>query len=275
MINGILVIRKPGGMTSFDVIASLRRKYGQKKFGHTGTLDPQAEGVLVVLAGSACKALPYLSSTDKTYVASIELGKDTSTQDIWGETVAEQPVNPHFDFAAELARFQGPIRQQIPMTSAKKVNGKKLMDYQRQGTEVEPQFKDVEVYDIHPLDEKDLSFEVSCSSGTFVRTICQDLAHHTGNAGCMKSLLRTRVGNFDLSQAEDLDAGSHTIHSLLEALDGYETVDYAPVRDITDGKRIRLDTEADEVLIVHEGKAMAIYVRDNGDVFACRRGLWS
>lgn len=272
-MDGIIVINKPAGMTSHDVIMHLRRKYKQKKFGHTGTLDPEATGVLVVLAGKACKALQFLEHSDKSYQAAIQLGTDTDTDDIFGNVTVTKPVNRDFDFQQELDRFKGNITQRIPMTSAKKVNGKKLMDYQRQGLEIEPQYKEVEVYDIQALDDAALEFKVDCSSGTFVRAICRDLAHHTGNAGCMKSLVRTAAGGFDLSQAQDLEA-EHTIYPIEAALTGFEQVRFAPVQDIYNGKRVHLDTQADRVLMMDGEKAIAVYDRDHGDVFACARGLF-
>lgn len=153
-MDGIIVINKPKGMTSFDVIAKLRKHYKQSKFGHTGTLDPQAEGVLVVTAGKATKILQFLDNTDKTYISQLQLGYSTDTQDIYGNTTASKEINPNFDFKEELQKFKGKIVQKIPMTSAKKVKGKKLMDYQRQNIPVEDQFKDVEIYSIEPIDEK-------------------------------------------------------------------------------------------------------------------------
>ena len=130
-MDGILIIDKPYGMTSHDVVNWLRKKYKQKKFGHTGTLDPNATGVLVVLCGKSCKLLQFLSDTDKEYIGQIEFGKSTSTDDIWGKVEAEKEVNLDFSFSEELQKFVGKNHQLVPKTSNKKVNGKKLMDYHR------------------------------------------------------------------------------------------------------------------------------------------------
>ena len=272
-MDGILVINKPAGMTSHDVISHLRRKYKQKKFGHSGTLDPNATGVLIVLAGNATKILQFLSDTDKTYEATIQLGTSTSTDDIWGDVIHESEVSLDFDFDQELASFVGPLHQQVPMTSAKKIQGKKLMEYQREGIEVEPVYQDVEVYSIENLDTDALRFKVHCSSGTYVRSICRDLAKQTGNDGCMSSLVRTQVGRFHIDQAQGLDE-EHTIYPIEMALDGLEMVEYEPIQDIFNGKHVRIDSQADRICIVHEGKAVAIYERHHANVFGSKRGLW-
>ncbi len=276
-LDGILVIDKPAGMTSHDVIATLRRKYRQKKFGHTGTLDPDASGVLVILAGKAAKCLQFLPDTDKEYIAELALGSETDTDDASGMVVRTAPVNRDFSLDQELKKFEGPLHQQVPTTSAKKIAGRKLMDYQRKGQEVPAVYTDVTIYDTEVLDEDDLRFRVSCSSGTYIRALCRDLARATGNCGHMKSLRRTRAGGFTLEQAEELDADCHTIHPIERVLETIPAADSAQVdlSDIRNGRHIRLNTPDDRVLVLDsEGHALAVYDRDHGDVFACARGLW-
>ena len=272
-MDGIIVINKPAGMTSHDVIGRLRRKYKQKKFGHSGTLDPNATGVLIVLCGNATKILQFLSDTDKTYEATIQLGTSTTTDDIWGEVVDTAPVHLDFNFEEELQKFVGPLHQKVPMTSAKKIQGKKLMDYQREGIEVPDVYQDIEVYSMECLDEENLKFKVHCSSGTYVRSICRDIALNTNNKGCMSSLVRTQVGRFTIDQAESIDQ-EHTLYPIEMALDGFEMVEFSPIEDIYHGKHVRMDAKQDQVCIMHEGKAVAIYERDHGNVFGCKRGLW-
>lgn len=274
-LNGILVIDKPAGMTSHDVIARLRKQYKQKKFGHTGTLDPDASGVLVVLAGKAAKCLQFLSDTDKEYVAELELGSETDSDDASGTVTREAPVDRNFSLEEELKKFEGPLHQQVPMTSAKKIAGRKLMDYQRQGQEVPPVYTDVEIYDTEVLDPEALRFRVSCSSGTYIRALCRDLARATGNCGHMKSLRRTRAGGFSLDQAEPLEAPVHTVYPVEMALNALPVIRDAREEDVRNGKHIRLQTDADRVLLVDkDGQALAVYDRDHDDVFACARGLW-
>lgn len=234
-----------------------------------------ATGVLVVLAGKATKLLPYLENTDKEYKAEIELGSFTDTQDVSGTVTESLPVNRDFDFQKELDKFLGKQKQKIPMRSAKKVNGKKLMDYQRQGIEIKPQYKDVEIYSINALDDKALEFEVECSSGTFVRSICEDLAINTGNAGAMKSLVRTKACGFTLDEAEDLELEEHTLHPIEEVLTSYEKIVYDKPQDIINGKRIYLPNARNDEVVIYDGnKALAIYKRVNGNQFASSRGLF-
>ena len=274
-MDGIIVINKEAGMTSHDVINQLRRMYHQKKFGHSGTLDPDATGVLVVLCGKACKALQFLSDTDKTYKAEIQLGYSTTTDDISGDILEEKEVNLDFNFDEVLSDFKGHLRQKVPATSNKKVNGQKLIDLQRQGKEVPDVYQDIEVYDIYSIG--DLAFEVSCSSGTYVRSICRDFAIKTNNLGCMKSLVRTRVGRFDISQAQtlnDLKNGEAILYPIETVLDHLPMIEYENPLDVYQGKRIQLNTSYDRVCVTENKKAIAIYDRENGSTFKSKRGLW-
>lgn len=261
-------------MTSHDVIGRLRRKYKQKKFGHTGTLDPNASGVLVILAGRAAKLLQFLPDTDKEYIAGIELGKKTTTDDIWGEVLEEKPVNTDFDFEEVLSTFQGKQHQRVPDTSAKKVDGKKLMDYQRNNQEVPEVYNDVTIYDITPISKEDLTFKIHCSSGTYVRSVCRDFGEKTGNLACMNSLIRTKAGGYTLKQAEDLDAETHTLYPMETVLD-LPRIDWPNKDDITNGRHIRIGDQPDLVSIFCDGELMAVYERDHKNVYSCKRGLWA
>ena len=231
------------------------KKIQTKKFGHTGTLDPNATGVLVVLCGRACKALQFLENQDKTYIATMALGKKTDTDDIWGEVVETRPVQPIENLQAVLDTMVGAQKQQVPDTSAKKIAGKKLYEYQREGKEVPRVFADIEIYRAKVLDEQAMRFEIACSSGTYIRSICRDIAAKTGNVGTMTSLVRTQAGGFDLSQAEDLDAPSHTLHSLESAFETMERVAYEPVDDVYNGKPIACQAEAQRIAITDAGKS--------------------
>lgn len=276
-MNGILVINKPAGMTSFDVIGKLRKKYGQKKFGHAGTLDPMASGVLVVLAGSATKILPYLSDTDKEYIASIALGTQYDTDDVFGKAEASKPVDMDFDFEKVLAGFAGRQHQKVPKASAKKIHGKKMIDYLRQDQPVPDVYTDIEIYGIQALDAGSLSFKVDCSTGTYVRSICRDFGLKTGNLAAMKSLVRTKANGFSIDQAEELDADTHTLYPAARLLN-YPQVQAENPEDIRNGKGIVLRHEkADRVLVMDGDELLAIYSRkDPGrPLFVCTRGLWS
>lgn len=274
-MDGILIIDKPYGMTSHDVVNWLRKRYKQKKFGHTGTLDPNATGVLVVLCGKACKCLQFLSDTDKEYIGSIEFGISTSTDDIWGEIEEKKEVNLNFNFDEELQKFIGKNHQLVPKTSNKKVNGKKLMDYQRQGLEVPKVYSDIEIYEMENLEN--YSFRVSCSSGTYVRSICRDLANNTHNLGCMKSLRRTKVGRFTIDQAqtlEELETQKPVLYPMIEVLDHLEKVNYEPIEEVYQGKRIQYTTSDNQICIMDKNEPIAIYEKEKENIFKSKRGLW-
>ena len=264
-------------MTSHDVVARLRRILHTTKIGHSGTLDPNATGVLLVLIGKACKALPFLEDTDKEYIATLQLGIQTISDDIWMEPLKEAPIQPIADFQSVLDSFRGVQKQVPPMISSVRVNGRKLYEYAREGIAVTRPEREVTIYDIEALDTQKLQFRVSCSSGTYVRSLCHDIAQKTGNLGCMSSLVRTKVGRFSLDECvtlQDVQEGRFQLHTLQEVLSHYEPVEYERPADIYNGKKIALRCEADDVAITHNGNIVAIYQREDAAVFRCVRGLW-
>lgn len=204
MINGIIVIHKETGFTSHDVVAKMRGICGQKKIGHTGTLDPAATGVLPVCLGSATKLCDMLTDKDKEYVAELLLGVETDTQDTTGEILAKREVKVSEEqvrFAAE--SFVGAYNQVPPMYSALKVNGKKLYELAREGKEVERAARPVEIHELEILEMNlpVVKMRVACSKGTYIRTLCSDIGEKLGCGGTMQSLQRTRVGGFTLEKA--------------------------------------------------------------------------
>ena len=273
-LNGLLLINKPQNMTSFDVIAILRKKLHIKKIGHSGTLDPMAQGVLLVLVGKATKILPYLENTDKEYIASFELGKMTTTEDIWGETTQSAQIKPIKDLQMLANSFIGKQKQLPPMVSSIKVNGKRLYEYARENIQVERPLRDIEIYDIQVLNPN--TMRISCSSGTYIRSLIRDMAEKSGNLGCMSSLIRTRVGNFTLAdcyELDEIDPQGLKLHSIYEALSYLPMIEIENEFDVVNGKKIRLDTKADRVLMVKNREALAIYQRHHQNVFSCERGL--
>lgn len=207
MINGIIIIEKEAGFTSHDVVAKLRGICGQKKIGHTGTLDPAATGVLPVCLGSATKLCDMLGDKDKEYVAELLLGVETDTQDTTGQVLAERPVQVS---EAEVRRvceaFVGDYDQVPPMYSALKVNGKKLYELAREGKEVERKARPVKIYELELLKVAlpVVTMRVVCSKGTYIRTLCADIGERLHCGGAMQSLKRTRVGDFCLKDAVTL-----------------------------------------------------------------------
>lgn len=209
MIHGILNVYKEKGYTSHDVVARLRGIIGQKKIGHTGTLDPDAEGVLPVCLGRATKVCDILTDRDKTYEAVLLLGKDTDTQDITGNVLRERDVSglSKEDVWKVIASFEGEYSQIPPMYSALKINGKKLYELAREGKIVERKPRTVHIHSIRikAMELPRVTMEVSCSKGTYIRTLCHDIGEQLFAGGCMESLLRTKASGFCLEKSKTLD----------------------------------------------------------------------
>ena len=216
MIHGILNVRKEKGFTSHDVVAKLRGMTRQKKIGHTGTLDPDAEGVLPVCLGKATRLCEMMTDKEKAYEAVLVLGKETYTQDLGGQILNETETNHLTKAEVEEAilSFLGSYDQIPPMYSALKVGGKKLYELAREGREVERKARRVEIRSLRVLDTHlpEVRFEVVCSKGTYVRTLCYDIGRKLGCGGCMGDLLRTKSGAFTLAM-------SHTLSEIGEYLE--------------------------------------------------------
>lgn len=201
MKSGIINVYKEKGFTSFDVVAKLRGILRTKKIGHTGTLDPDAEGVLPVCIGRATKVCDILTDKDKIYEAVMLLGVETDTQDTSGEVLKELPVNVSEKVVREATlSFVGEYAQVPPMYSALKVNGKKLYELAREGKTVERKARNVQIFSIEILEMNlpRVRMSVHCSKGTYIRTLCHDIGQKLGSGGCMEKLLRTKVGIFEL-----------------------------------------------------------------------------
>ncbi|MFB4167452.1 tRNA pseudouridine(55) synthase TruB [Virgibacillus sp. JSM 102003] len=200
-MNGILPLWKPKGMTSHDCVIAIRKKFGLKKVGHTGTLDPEVEGVLPICIGQATKIVPYLTDTKKTYIAQVKLGVATETEDSHGATIEKSRV---VNFPSKqsienvLQLFRGEITQVPPMYSAVKVNGKKLYEYARANEQVERPQRKVVIYQLTHIDNTDHkdSFKIKaiCSKGTYIRTLCVDIGKKLGYPAHMSHLVRTETG---------------------------------------------------------------------------------
>ena len=209
LINGIIIVNKEQDFTSHDVVAVMRKILGTKKVGHTGTLDPQATGVLPICVGKGTKVSDMLMCSDKEYIARVRLGITTDTQDIWGEVLTESDCS-HIteDMVIDAAKkFVGEISQTPPMYSAVKIGGKKLYEYARSGIEVERKSRTVTIHSIgiSDFENGEFSMRVSCSKGTYIRTLCADIGESLGVGATMTALVRTKSAMFDLSNAKTLD----------------------------------------------------------------------
>ncbi len=203
--SGVLVLNKPAGMTSHDCVNIIRRLYDTKKVGHTGTLDPMATGVLPILIGRAAKASDLLTAEDKVYRAGLKLGITTDTEDTTGAILTTSDAIPAEQAVSEVcASFVGDIMQTPPMYSALKVGGKKLVDLARRGVTIEREARPIKIFSIsvEPTDSPDsYILTVSCSKGTYIRTLCADIGKALGCGGCMSSLERQKSGQFTLDGA--------------------------------------------------------------------------
>lgn len=207
-MDGIIVINKEKGCTSHDIVYKVKKMFNTK-VGHTGTLDPNATGVLPILLGKGTKISKYLIEHDKEYEVVLQLGVKTTTADEEGEIIEEKEVLKESLEQLEIERilksFIGKIKQMPPKYSAIKVNGRKLYEYARKGQEVEIKPREVEIYNIEitniQKEKKQIEFKVSCSKGTYIRTLCEDIAEKMRTVGYMKELKRTKVGNFNIEQA--------------------------------------------------------------------------
>lgn len=279
-MDGILYINKPKDWTSFDVVAKLRRVLHTKSIGHTGTLDPQATGVLVVLVGRATKILPYLEKSRKEYIAEIEFGKKTDTGDIWGSVLDTSLIRSIEENEAKdvLSRFLGKSMQKPPMISAIKKDGKKLYEYARAGIEVEVEKRPIEIFEIELLHLNPFRFRVVCSAGTYVRSLCEDIAQEFGMLGTMSSLIRTKVENISLNECVDLaDVNEETqLQEMEQVLGGVmelHEVSDAMLKHVKNGKRLFIERSEELLCLTHQHKAVAIAIKDE-DAYRVKRGLW-
>ena len=201
-MDGLFNIYKEANMTSFDVVAKVRKIMNTRTVGHTGTLDPNATGVLVVAVGKATKAISYMENDDKIYIAELTLGIKTDTEDIWGEVLSKKELKD-FDLNEDkiketIKSFIGKQLQVPPMYSALKVNGKKLYELAREGKEVKRVAREIEIFDISDvfINDNKVSFKVHCSKGTYIRTLCKDIGDKLGCGATMSSLERVKAGKF-------------------------------------------------------------------------------
>lgn len=234
-MNGILIVNKPEGITSQGVVSKVKKALNVKKVGHTGTLDPLATGVLPILIGNSTKLSKYLIEHDKIYRAVIKLGEKSSTGDREGEIVETKQVSENLEksnIETALQSFLGKQTQTPPIYSAIKVNGKKLYEYAREGKEVEIPSREIEIYKIELIkfdrENKTVEFEVSCSKGTYIRTLCEDIAESLGTAGFMLSLNRVKVDRFDLRDSftiEDIENGNYKLISMEELFKDFPKIE--------------------------------------------------
>ena len=206
-MNGIVIIDKPEGWTSQDVVSKLRGALHTKRIGHGGTLDPMATGVLPVFVGRGTRGVEFFEHAEKTYEAELRFGITTDTEDITGEILTEKPVNiTREELEKALGSFRGQIQQVPPMYSALKINGQKLCDLARKGKEVERKSRTITIFalDLLDFDGTTAKLRVRCSKGTYIRTLCKDIGENLGCGGCMANLRRVAAGAYTIEEAVSL-----------------------------------------------------------------------
>lgn len=283
MIHGIINVHKEKGFTSHDVVAKLRGILGQKKIGHTGTLDPDATGVLPVCLGKATKLCDMLTDKNKTYETVMLLGLTTDTQDISGTVIDVQPTESLSEEQVKqvIQSFVGEYMQVPPMYSALKVNGKKLYELAREGIEIERKARPVSIFSIiiKEIDLPRVRMEVSCSKGTYIRTLCHDIGIKLGCGACMEELVRTKVSRFEIEdsitlvqiqlkkEAGELDEFITPIDAMFEQFEAVtlreEFVSFAyngnmflpkhleENREFDDGDRVRVYNKSGEFIAIY------------------------
>lgn len=243
-MDGVIVINKEKDMTSHDVVAKLRRILCTKKIGHTGTLDPLATGVLVACVNKATKLVQYLTCDEKIYEVEMKFGIKTDTGDITGNVISTGNNELEFDEINNVLNdFIGPQKQVPPMYSAIKVNGKKLYEYARDGIEIEREARDIEIYSIDNVTfEGDiLKYKIHCSKGTYIRTVCEDIAEKLGTVATMTSLNRVQSGIFNINQAVKLEDANEDKIISLEELFNDEIILKNDVNKLLNGIKLHYD----------------------------------
>lgn len=266
-MNGIILINKPKGFTSRDVVNKLGGILHTKKLGHTGTLDPIATGVLVVCIGNATKLCEVLTSEYKEYVGTIQLGVRTDTLDVTGNVVEKKDYDVNEDMIREVLRgFLGKSIQTTPIYSAVKVNGKKLYEYAREGKTVELPKREIDIQDIEFISyEKDkIVFRAVVSKGTYIRALIDDICVQLGTVGTMRDLVRTKQGKFAINESyslEEVESGNYKILSIEEVLSDIETlyIDEKCYEKVKNGSIIKRVFNGNMAVFKYQNKVVAIY----------------
>ena len=280
-MDAVILLNKPAGMTSFDAVAKCRKIFHERKIGHTGTLDPEASGLMIILLGKYTKLLPYCVKNHKAYQATLKLGEMTDTEDIWGTVINTKTPSIHTE--AEIANavqsLTGDILQVPPMYSALKKDGKKLYEYARQGIEVEREARPVHISSlkVEKIDELNYRMDAVVSSGTYIRTLIADFGKQLNELAVMSSLVRTKIEHLSLEDAcsfEDLESGKAFLSPIQVIDPAYKIVETDRVTDIKNGKRIKLDITDSQVIFTSNGELLAAYALQEDGLYHCLRGLF-
>ncbi|MBQ9158217.1 MAG: tRNA pseudouridine(55) synthase TruB [Erysipelotrichaceae bacterium] len=277
----VLYVNKPSGISSFDVCFKLRKVLHTKKIGHTGTLDPNATGVMIVLFDKSTKANQFLVTDQKEYETRVLLGIETDTLDIDGNVIGEYKyeVPAENTLKEALNAFKGRSVQEVPITSAVSVDGKRLYQYQKEGKEVELPKREIEVFSVELLNiyEDGFSFVSRVSSGTYIRALVRDILASLKLHGTVLSLKRTAVDDVrieDCDEFNDILEGNYHLHDLYDLLSKrYEVFEDFDEMDVLNGKKLLIESDQPRLLMAKNHEVLAIYEKD-GDLYRSLRGLW-
>lgn len=286
-MDGVILVNKEKNWSSFDVCAFIRRKFNIKKVGHIGTLDPFAEGLLVVFLGKGTKMIPYFEGLNKEYVGTLTLGKKTSTYDLTGETIEEKDIVPFTkeELISALNSFLGEQEQLPPIYSAIKKDGKPLYYYAREGISIEVKKRLINIYslDLISFEKDSITFKAKVSKGTYIRSLGNDLAIKLNNLGYLSSLTRTKIGEFSLSQSKHIkEINEEDIISLDKIWNhGIYNIDDSLLSKVKNGNKLKISKDQiddDLILIKNKDEILAIYKKEQSlnevNIYKIERGMW-
>lgn len=268
-MNGILIVNKSEGFTSRDVVNKLSKIFNTKKIGHTGTLDPIAKGVLVVVIGKYTKLCEDLTQTFKEYIATFKLGILTDTLDITGEILDEKDVTvSEEEIRNVIASYKCVYDQEVPIYSSVKINGRKLYEYARNGENVVLPKRKVDIKNIEVIDINKDIVKIKClvSKGTYIRSLIRDIGSSLNTFATMTDLIRIKQGIFDIRDSytlEDIENGNYKLIDIEDVMDICVIKNDTYLKDVTNGVKLKLDIENEYILFKHEGKNIALYKKDN------------
>lgn len=280
MISGSLLIDKEKGLTSRQEVNNISHLLKEKKAGHIGTLDPFADGLLIVLLGKSTKISPFLEGMDKTYMATLRLGEKTDSGDLTGNIIEKKDV-PSLnkeDIEKVFKSFLGKQTQIPPMYSALKVNGRELYKYAREGKEIERKEREITIYELKLLsyENNEITFISKVSKGTYIRTLGEDIAEKLGTVGHLTKLTRLSIGPYSIEQAKKTkDVSESDLIPTLKMLSFMKSfeVEGELLKKASNGMHFRLPIEDKLVLLKNKDEAIAIYQRESSGVYSCLRGL--
>lgn len=268
-MNGILIVNKSEGFTSRDVVNKLSKIFNTKKIGHTGTLDPIAKGVLVVVIGKYTKLCEDLTQTYKEYVATFKLGILTDTLDITGNIIDEKSCNvSEEEIRNVISNYKCVYNQEVPIYSSVKINGRKLYEYARNGENVVLPKREVDIKNIEVIDINKDMVKIKClvSKGTYIRSLIRDIGESLNTHATMTDLIRTKQGIFDIRDSytiEDIENDNYKLIDIEDVMDVCVIDNDAYLKNVTNGVKLKLDIKNEYILFKHENENIALYKKDN------------